>query len=102
MFKGIWQWVKDELIDPVTNFLKLQEDIDKEIKKELERWGTVSTASTEVPSNSKRRKNVFISHHDVIHYIKQGGIPANYVFILILPDWDEEGNDGYAVFVTGD
>lgn len=99
MFKGLWQWIKDNAIEPITNLFRTQEEIDQKIIDDLSKWGTV-VESEEIPAGATQRKNVFLSHKDAIQYIKNGGIPADYVFIVILPNWDDEGNDGYSIWVV--
>jgi hypothetical protein len=99
MFKGLWKWVNDNIIDPISGFLKPQEEIDQAISDDLSLWGAVYTDPSELPAGLKRRRNTFVSHKDAIRYIADGGIPADYCHILILPNWDNEGNDGFSVWI---
>lgn len=98
MFRGIWQWAKDNLVDPITNLFRSQEDIDDRLDAKLGQWGSVVSDPTEIPTGAKLRGYTFISPDDAIAYLK-GGIPAEYVTILKVPDYNEDGDIGYKIYV---
>jgi hypothetical protein len=100
MLRGLWQWVKDNIYDPIAEVFRTQEEIDERIDTKLGEWGLVTDDPTDLNGKDVHRsKQVFLSPDDVIAWIKEGGIPADYVTILKLYDWNESGDVGYAVYV---
>jgi hypothetical protein len=99
MFRGLWQWVKDTIYDPILTVFRTQEEVDVILDGKLSEWGTVVDDIDNVPGDAKMRSVVFLDPQDLIEWIKEGGIPSSVVTILKVPDWNTAGDTGYRVFV---
>lgn len=99
MLRAIWQRAKDYIYDSLLGVFRSQAEIDQSIEDQMSDYGTVVYLPTDIPNTAKRRRVQFWSHEDAIHWIDDGGIPPDYVYILVQPDWDAEGNSAYFIYV---
>jgi hypothetical protein len=101
-FRSFWKKAAETVYDTVASLFRTQAEIDDEIETDFTSLGyTFTYDATDIPINDgyKRRKREFLAPEDAIKYITDGGIPANYVYILALPDWTDEGDTVYQVWV---
>lgn len=100
MLRGIWQKVKERIYDSVSSVFRTQEEIDVVIADELGEVGTVVSNPAELPAGGHYRSREFYFVDDLKLYLNNGGIPSNYVYIIEFPDWDEDGNTMYKLYIT--
>jgi hypothetical protein len=85
------------------NFIgREQEEVDSLADDFLSEWGTIAYDISEIPGDAKQRRRTFWSPEDAYKYVRDGGIPADYVYFLKLPDWDDFGNTAIRVFILED
>lgn len=100
MFRTLWQWVVDNIYDPIADNFRTQEEIDARLDTKMGEWGVVTDDPADLSGfDSHRSKSVFLSPDDAIQWVKEGGIPSSCVIFFKLPDWNEYGDTGYAVYV---
>lgn len=100
MLRGIWQRVKDTIYDSVLSVFRTQEEIDEVIEDRLSQYGLIVDSALDIPTSAKMRNKLFWTEEDLIKYITDGAIPAGACFILRLPEWDDEGNTAYKLYVS--
>lgn len=98
MLRPLWQRIVNTVYNAVSSVFYTQEEIDDNIEDRFTETGVSFTYDSGSLSGFKARKRQFWTAEDAIKYILDG-IPVEYVTVLILPDWDNEGNSAYIVYV---
>lgn len=99
MLRGIWQKVKDTVYNAITSTFRTQEEIDEIIETDLSAVATVYTSPDQVPADFKMRAREFWNVNDVERYLGDAGLSPEYVAVVPFPDWDDEGNTMYRVYI---
>lgn len=98
MLRPLWSRIKDTIYNAVASAFYTQSEIDDNIETRFTDAGVTYTTDSEDVSGYKRRNRQFFNAEDALHYIEDG-IPKQYVLVLAIADWDDEGNTVYFVFV---
>jgi hypothetical protein len=97
---NFFNWIKslfrpDPPPDPPKTDEQIEYDMKQDIRQQLMYVGDV-VASGEARGGLRQ---VFLSHLDVIKWLKDIGVSGDYINIVEMDDWDTDGNTAYGVFV---
>lgn len=99
MLRSLWQRMVDRVYDAVQSVFRTQSEIDDYIEDELSAIGTIEYNPANLPANGTYRSREFWAIEDLNKYVTDAGIPPSCVFIVPFPDWDDEGNTMYRLYV---
>jgi hypothetical protein len=92
--------MRERVYDFVAAQFYTQAEIDALNESILDDYGTRIINNDDIPNDATSRRQVFLSVDDLAYYLDDGGIPASYVFILVIPNFDGAGNTAYKLFIS--
>lgn len=100
MFRNFWEDMRNKVHNFLTSQFYTQEEIDDLLESQLNDYGTIVDDIYTLPSDATQRRQVFLSINDLILYLDDGAIPADYVFIVVIPNYTMGGDTGYKLFIS--
>lgn len=100
-FRSYWKNVANRIYDAVLSAFRTQEEIDEYIESEISDIANVVYDANDIPSDYTMRTRQFFSPDDLKKYISDIGLSDEYFYVLVLPDWDADGDTLYRLYVKG-
>lgn len=98
-FRPTWNTLRNVIYSFVSNALRTQAQIDGQLANLLDDYGTIIQHPNDLPSNAKRRRRIFFSPNDIMSYLDDGAIPADYVYLRVIHNYRGTGDQAIEIYI---